>query len=39
MVDLAKVGSDLGVTAVLEGSVRRAGERVRISAQMDNAAD
>jgi TolB-like protein len=39
VVDLAKVGSDLGVTAVLEGSVRRAGDRVRISAQLVNAAD
>jgi len=33
------VGSELGVTAVLEGSVRRAGDRVRISAQLVNAAD
>jgi len=38
-VDPSKVGSDLGVTAVLEGSVRRAGDRVRISAQLVNAAD
>ena len=38
-VDLARVGSELGVTAVLEGSVRRAGDRVRISAQLVNAAD
>jgi TolB-like protein len=38
-VDIAAVGADLGVRAVLEGSVRRAGDRVRISAQLVNAAD
>jgi serine/threonine protein kinase/Tfp pilus assembly protein PilF len=38
-VDIARVGADLGVKAVLEGSVRRAGDRVRISAQLINAAD
>jgi serine/threonine protein kinase/Flp pilus assembly protein TadD len=38
-VDVAQVGADLGVTAVLEGSVRRAGDRVRISAQLVNTAD
>ncbi len=38
-VDIAKVGAELGVKAVLEGSVRRAGERVRITAQLINAAD
>jgi TolB-like protein/Tfp pilus assembly protein PilF len=38
-VEIAKVAADLGVKAVLEGSVRRAGERVRISAQLINAAD
>ncbi|HEX7878638.1 MAG TPA: protein kinase, partial [Candidatus Eisenbacteria bacterium] len=38
-VDLARVASDLGVKAILEGSVRRAGDRVRISAQLINAAD
>jgi non-specific serine/threonine protein kinase len=37
--ELAKVASELGVGAVLEGSVRRAGDRVRISAQLVNAAD
>ncbi len=37
--DIAKVGTELGVKAVLEGSVRRAGDRVRISAQLINAAD
>jgi serine/threonine protein kinase len=35
--DLPKVASDLGVTSVLEGSVRRAGDRVRITAQLINA--
>ena len=38
-VDLAKVAAELNVGAVLEGSVRRAGSRVRISAQLINAAD
>src|SRR5262245_10058850 len=38
-VDIPKVASELGVAAVLEGSVRRAGDRVRISAQLINAAD
>jgi TolB-like protein len=38
-VDVAAVGAELGVRSVLEGSVRRAGERVRISAQLINAAD
>ncbi len=38
-VDPAEVGRELGVGAVLEGSVRRAGDRVRISAQLINAVD
>ena len=38
-VEPATVGAELGVRAVLEGSVRRAGERVRITAQLINAAD
>jgi len=38
-VDLAKVGAELGVKSVLEGSVRRSGDRVRITAQLINAAD
>ena len=38
-VDLPKVAAELGVEAVLEGSVRRAGGRVRITAQLINAAD
>ncbi len=37
-MDLRKVGSELGVTNILEGSVRRAGQRVRINAQLIEAA-
>jgi TolB-like protein/Flp pilus assembly protein TadD len=37
--DIARVATELGVGTVLEGSVRRAGNRVRISAQLINAAD
>jgi adenylate cyclase len=33
-VDIRAVGRDLGVGAVLEGSVRRAGTRLRITAQL-----
>ena len=33
-VDVRKVGKELGVKNVLEGSVRKAGERVRITAQL-----
>jgi adenylate cyclase len=33
-VDIGKVGRELGVRYVLEGSVRRAGNRVRITAQL-----
>jgi len=33
-VDVRQIGRELGVRYVLEGSVRRAGERVRISAQL-----
>jgi len=33
-VDVKQVGRELGVRYVLEGSVRRAGERVRITAQL-----
>jgi adenylate cyclase len=36
--DVRQVGSDLGVRYVLEGSVRRGGERMRISAQLIDAA-
>jgi TolB-like protein len=37
--DLREVGSTLGVNNVLEGSVRKSGERVRITAQLINVAD
>jgi adenylate cyclase len=33
-VDLREVGRELGVRYILEGSVRRAGDRVRINAQL-----
>src|SRR6476620_4537421 len=33
-VDIRTVGRDLGVRSVLEGSIRRAGSRVRITAQL-----
>jgi adenylate cyclase len=36
-VDVAKVAAELGVRYVLEGSVRRAGNRVRITAQLVDA--
>ena len=37
--DIAEVGSKLNVETVLEGSVRRAGTRLRIAAQLINVAD
>lgn len=37
-VDVRQVGRDLGVRYVLEGSVRKAGNRVRITAQLIDAA-
>ena len=37
--DLPRIASDLGVKSVLEGSVRRAGDRVRITAQLIDAAN
>ncbi len=36
-ISLNEVGKELGVTCILEGSVRRAGNRVRITAQLINA--
>jgi len=38
-IDIRKIAEILGVTNVLEGSVRRAGNRVRITAQLITAAD
>ena len=37
-VDIRTVGRELGVRSVLEGSIRRAGKRVRITAQLVDAA-
>lgn len=37
-VDVRKVGRDLGVAYVLEGSVRRAGSRLRVTGQLIDAA-
>jgi serine/threonine protein kinase/tetratricopeptide (TPR) repeat protein len=38
-LDVRRVGSELGVESVLEGSVRKAGSRLRITAQLINVAD
>ena len=38
-VDVRAIGEKLGVARILEGSVRRAGERLKISARLINAAD
>ena len=38
-LDVREIGRRLGVATVLEGSVRRAGERLRVSAQLTNVAD
>jgi serine/threonine-protein kinase len=37
--DLATIGRTLGVSSVLQGSVRRAGNRVRVTVQLMNARD
>src|SRR5947209_2090271 len=37
LADVRQVGRDLGVRYVLEGSVRKGGDRIRISAQLVNA--
>lgn len=37
--DVREIGARLGVRTVLEGSVRRAGERLRITAQLVDASD
>src|SRR6266852_304509 len=36
-VDIRQIGRELGVAYVLEGSIRRQGDRVRIAAQLVNA--
>lgn len=38
-VDLREIGETLGVTQVLEGSVRRSGDQIRITAQLVNVED
>ncbi len=38
-VDIRTVGARLGVRTILEGSVRRVGDRLRITAQLVNVAD
>ena len=38
-VDMRTVGRELGVRSILEGSIRRAGNRVRITAQLIDAAN
>ncbi len=38
-LDLRDIGSRLGVVNILEGSVRRSGDRVRVSARLVRAAD
>ena len=38
-IDIRKIGTDLNVNNILEGSVRQAGKRVRITAQLINTAD
>ena len=37
--DIRKIGKQLNVSSVLEGSVSKAGSKVRISAQLNNVAD
>ena len=38
-IDVREIGQKLNVASILEGSVRRAGNRLRITAQLVNAAD
>jgi adenylate cyclase len=37
-IDIRTIGRDLGVRSILEGSIRRAGNRVRITAQLTDVA-
>ena len=37
--DMGKIGEELGVTTLLEGSVRTAGSRLRVTAQLVNVSD
>lgn len=38
-LDIREIGRELGVGAILEGSVRRAGSRLRVTTQLTSAAD
>jgi len=38
-LDIAQIGAQLGVATVLEGSLRRSGNKLRITAKLINAAD
>lgn len=38
-VDVRRTGQELGVATVLEGSVRKSGNRLRVTVQLNNAAD
>ncbi len=38
-VSIRRIGEELGVAAVLEGSVRKAGNKLRVTAQLVNVAD
>jgi len=38
-IDVREIGKKLDVTAILEGSVRKSGNRIRVTAQLINAAD
>ena len=38
-IDIRQIGKELGVATVLEGSVRRSGNRLRITGQLINVAD
>jgi TolB-like protein len=38
-IDVRRIAAELGVSTILEGSVRRAGTRVRVTTQLIEAAD
>jgi serine/threonine protein kinase len=38
-IDISKIGRDLGVSTILEGSVRKSGNQLRITAQLINVSD
>ena len=37
--DIRRIAAALGVTSVLEGSIRKSGDRIRVTAQLISAAD